>query len=295
MNKKKIIFISGLSGAGLKTAINCLDDSGVYCIDNLPLSVIPVTLEQIKKQGRPYEQGIAFCIRFLTEEHIAEFKKMNDQLQDEYQTDLMFLTADTKVLEQRYTTSRRKHPFYKEGEKIHDVIRREKDLLYPNKDYFDVVIDTSIINPQQLARTIENRYKEQITHRKMYVSFVSFGFKHGFYRPSESIFDVRFLPNPYFDPVLKTKTGLDQEVQDYVFKHHEADEMIKKLIEWHEWCLPLYYGEGKHYFRVGIGCTGGQHRSVSIVERLYAYFSEHKIEHIIFTKAHRDLEHRAIT
>ncbi|NRA43695.1 MAG: RNase adapter RapZ [Oligoflexales bacterium] len=289
-DKPLIIFVTGISGAGLKTGINALEDSGVYCIDNLPLEMIQPTLELIEKETIVLEGGVAFGIHVRTAEDIPAFLQLHSQLSAKYRLDILFLTAEDSVLELRYSANRRRHYFLQEGRRLQEAFNFEKSLKASLEEKADIVIDTSQLSPHQLTRMIEHRYKDDVVQRNLYVMLTSFGFKYGQCRPADSLFDVRFLKNPYFVPDLKDKTGLTQEVQDYVLMDENAEHLLQKLIDWHRWILPQYLNEGKHYFRVGIGCTGGRHRSVSIVEELYRALNTEPMEHIVVSKNHRDIK-----
>ncbi|MFK7823898.1 MAG: RNase adapter RapZ [Oligoflexales bacterium] len=288
--KPLIIFVTGISGAGLKTGINALEDSGVYCIDNLPLEMIKPTLQLIEKETIISQGGVAFGIHVRAARDIDAFLELHSQLMTNYRLDILFLTAEDSVLELRYSANRRRHYFLKEGRRLQEAFAFEKDLKSSLEKKADIVVDTSQLSPHQLTRMIEHRYKDDVVQRNLYVMLTSFGFKYGQCWPADSLFDVRFLKNPYFIPELKDKTGLTQEVQDYVLMDENADQLLKKIIDWHKWILPQYLNEGKHYFRVGIGCTGGRHRSVSIVEALFRELNGEGLEHIVVSKNHRDIK-----
>ena len=288
--KPLIIFVTGISGAGLKTGINALEDSGVYCIDNLPLEMIKPTLDLIEKETIVLEGGVAFGIHVRTPQDIDDFLRLHAQLSAKYRCDILFLTAEDSVLELRYSANRRRHYFLQEGRRLQEAFIYEKTLKASLEGQADIVIDTSQLSPHQLTRMIEHRYKDDVVQRNLYVMLTSFGFKYGQCRPADSLFDVRFLKNPYFIPDLKNKTGLSQEVQDYVLMDENAEQLLKKMVDWHKWILPQYLNEGKHYFRVGIGCTGGRHRSVSIVEELFKVLNAEPMEHIVISKTHRDIK-----
>lgn len=288
--KPLIIFVTGISGAGLKTGVNALEDSGVYCIDNLPLEMINPTLQLIEKETITLDGGVAFGLHIRASKDIDAFLELHSQLKTKYLLDVLFLTAEDSVLELRYSANRRRHYFLKEGRRLQEAFAFEKSLKASLEAKADIVIDTSQLSPHQLTRMIEHRYKDHVVQRNLYVMLTSFGFKYGQCRPVDSLFDVRFLKNPYFVPDLRSKTGLSQEVQDYVLMDENAEQFLKRIVDWHKWILPQYLNEGKHYFRVGIGCTGGRHRSVSIVEELFRALKEDPLEHIVVSKNHRDIK-----
>ena len=220
---------------------------------------------------------------------IDSFEEMKKSLEKEADLDLLFLTAEEPILIQRYGTTRRRHPALLHGESWDKAVSREKKWLIPLRESASVFIDTTNYSPKQLASFLEERYKNEVLPRLLNVSLISFGFKYGLCQGVDSVFDVRFLRNPFFDPVLKRKDGTQEEVQKYVFSDPNFEPYIEKIVALHEWLLPRYYEEGKHYFRIGIGCTGGRHRSVSVVEELVRRFAAKKISQITFTAHHRDL------
>ena len=286
----RVIFITGVSGAGLKTAVNAFEDFGVCCIDNLPIGMIKPSLELLKKENYLTKNIVAFGIHIQNESYLNDFLSLYKDLSQSYKVDQIFLTAEDSILQLRYSANRRRHPFLIDGRKLQEAFEAERNLLQPMIDLSDLVIDTSLLNPQQLAKVIEGSFKDGLNSRNLYVMISSFGFKYGPCHPVDSVFDVRFLKNPYFDPHLRSLTGISESVKDYIFKESDSQEFIQKLIDWHSWILPKYYDEGKHYFRIGIGCTGGQHRSVAIVEELHAHLNKASLGPFIINKSHRDLK-----
>ena len=291
-----VIFVTGLSGAGQKTAMNALEDVGVYSIGSLPLSMIIPTLKEISKEGYSLEKGIAFGIHIHDQRHSRQFLALKEELAkgQGFRIDSLFLTATNEALELRFNANRRRHPLFTQGSPIASAIRSEKNLLKDVEEASDLVIETSLYSPHELSRMIESRYHHEGFHRCLYVTFISYGFKYGVCLPVDSSFDVRFLKNPYFEPSLCYKTGLDKDVRDYVFSDANAVAMLDRLTAWHRWILPRYYEEGKHYLRIGIGCTGGQHRSVAMVEELSARLGSGHWNHIVIQKTHRDLRHQGL-
>ena len=291
-----VIFVTGVSGAGQKTAMNALEDVGVYSIDNLPLNMVMPALKEVRKAGHHLEKGIAFGIHIHESQHSHEFLKLKKEIEasQEFRVDSLFLTATDDVLELRFNANRRRHPLFTQGSRIETAIKEQRVLLKDIEEASDLIIDTSYQSPHELSRMIENRYHYESFFRCLYVTFISYGFKYGSCQPVDGQFDVRFLKNPYFEPSLRAKTGLDQEVRDYVFSDAHARAMLDKLTHWHRWILPRYYEEGKHYLRIGIGCTGGQHRSVSMVEELYKNLKNESPEHIKIQMTHRELRRKGI-
>lgn len=299
LNRSKqplVIFVTGHSGAGQKTAMNALEDAGVYSIDNLPLTMVIPALKEVAREGYPLGKGIAFGIHVHDREHVRLFLKIKKELvqTQAYRLDSIFLTATDDALELRFHANRRRHPLFTRGSHVKTAILSEKALLRDVEESSDFMVDTSLCSPHELSRLIEARYQHESFRRLLYVTLISFGFKYGACHPVDGLFDVRFLKNPYFEASLRSRTGLDQEIRDYVFSDEHARDMLDRLISWHRWILPRYYEEGKHYLRVGFGCTGGQHRSVSMVEALYADLKTELPDCIVLQKNHRELKRRGL-
>lgn len=288
--KPRLTLLTGQSGAGLTTAINALADAGFYCIDNLPYQMIIPTLKQLMNDKfLDGFSGLAFGFRINDLNIIDSFEKIKKALSEESLLDVVFLSASDEILLKRYSSTRRPHPLILAGKTLKESVEVEKKCLHPVKNNSDYVLDTSSLSPHELVRIFEKRYSDEAGMRRLKVTISSFGFKHGQYRPADSVFDVRFLKNPYFVPKLSKKTGLESDVRDYIMQDEKSKELLKRLIDWHEWVLPKYYDEGKHYFRIAIGCTGGKHRSVCMTELLAVALNEMQLPCIEVTAHHRDL------
>jgi UPF0042 nucleotide-binding protein len=285
-----LVVVTGLSGAGLSTVINALSDVGFYCIDNLPIELIWPTVELMESR-KIHTKGFALGMDIRDKKFAQTFTSIKEKLKTKLRLDIVYLEADQNVLATRYSATRRKHPLTSSADtNISKAIQRESKLLEPVKNSADVVFNTSVWSPHFLARTVEQRYSADLPPRQLHVLITSFGFKYGILKQCDEIFDVRFLANPYFSPELKNKHGLQKEVADYVFNDPAASTFLDKLVEMHEFLLPLYFREGKHYFRVGIGCTGGKHRSVSFAIKLAEELKKKKISNIEIRVDHRDVE-----
>jgi len=287
--KPFLVVVTGLSGAGLSSAINALQDNGFYCIDNLPMELIWNAVDVISS-GKIKARGYAFVMDIRDERFAAEFPALKTKLSERVKLDILFLTASETVLSIRYGATRRKHPLLDAKGSLQAAIRKEFELLEPVERAADAVLDTTTWSAQQLARTIESRYYKDLPPRSLYLNIVSFGFKYGQLRPADLMFDVRFLTNPYFVPELRDKSGLDKSVRDYVMANPVAQQFFDKLHDLHRFLLPEYFAEGKHYLRVGIGCTGGRHRSVCFAELLLESLSTTPIDHIVVNVMHRDID-----
>jgi len=284
-DKLQLIIITGLSGAGKSTASHFFEDSGYFCMDNVPPTLLPKFMQIcLESDGRLSKiavvidaRGGSFFRKFF--EAIDELKKMNIDVR------ILFLESSDESLVRRFSETRRRHPLNRGG-RISDDIREERSLLETTRTKADFIIDTSNINGRQLQEEIRRFTQGFVGPRAMSVVFVSFGFKHGVPLDCDLVFDVRFLPNPYYIATLKTLTGLNNEVAEYVFASDGAKEYAEKLKQFIEFQVPLFISEPKTRLQIGIGCTGGRHRSVAFAEYL---FKEIHHERITTARTHRDI------
>jgi UPF0042 nucleotide-binding protein len=285
-----LVIVTGLSGAGNSTALAALADNGMYCIDNLPMEMLAPTIDLLEKGRINADHGLALGMDVRDKSFARQFPAIKRQLGGRVRVDVVFLTADDPVIATRFSTTRRRHPLMASGETLTEAIETERQILSPVEEAADVVIDTSNMSPHQLARAIEGRFAKELPTRLLHVTVTSFGFKYGPLKPVDTLFDVRFLENPYFVPELKDKSGMDGAVRDFIFGYENARTMFAKIDDMVRFLLPLYYQEGKHYFRLGIGCSGGRHRSVCFAEELARSFMERPIPNTITTIIHRDVD-----
>jgi UPF0042 nucleotide-binding protein len=265
LNSQQIVFISGLSGSGKTTAMAALEDLSFYCVDNLPVQLVPQFLALCTKASEPVEK-IALALDAREKQFLAHFPELVRDLRNQgAQLEILFLECSDEVLERRYRETRRVHPLSPEGS-VRDGIERERGLLSEVAGLADVAIDTSGLNVHQLKDLIGRHVSG--TGRQTVVSLVSFGFRHGTPDSVETLFDVRFLPNPYFEESLRQGTGKDADVANYVLQSERGADFVRRLEEWVRYLLPFHDEEGKAYVTIGIGCTGGRHRSVAIVEAM---------------------------
>lgn len=291
MGRPKVVIVTGLSGSGLSTAIHTLQDNGFYCIDNLPIELLWDTLGLIDGAEISAEKGYAFGMDIRNAQFSARFPKIKEELSQRVDLDVLYIRADASVLEERFGTARRRHPLARQAATLHAQIIEEEVLLRPVELAADGIIDTTHLRPHQLRQFIEQRYsRDGQPLRSLQLVLISFGFKYGSIWPIECLHDVRFLQNPYFEPLLKEKTGLDRDVQKYVFKSLQAADTYNKISELYRHSLPLYFAEGRHFLRVAIGCTGGQHRSVTFVERLARELEQNPIVGVTVSVIHRDID-----
>lgn len=259
-----IVVITGLSGSGKSTAIRALEDLGFFCVDNLPLGLLPSFLEQNQAAKHPSERiGLVMDARgrhFLDNaaEVFAQVRAQGHRLE------VVFLEAQIDTLVRRYSETRRKHPLAPDSP-VRDGIRAEQKLLTDLRHLADHSLDSTSMTVHDLRRAIQDLYSAQNSdQRTLTLNVMSFGFRHGVPSEADLVFDVRFLRNPHFVPALKHKTGEEREVEDYVLSQPDAKTFLMHLYRLLDFTLPLYRAEGKTYLTVAVGCTGGQHRSVAV-------------------------------
>ncbi len=285
-----LVIVTGLSGAGNSTALKALADQGMYCIDNMPCQMVDQMITLWEKGEIDARHGLAFCMDLRDKSFAKKFHELKKGLQARLKVVVIFLTANDHTLVTRFSATRRRHPLLGTGETISDAIKLERELLAPVEEAADVVFDTSDWPPHKLGREIESYLAADIPERMLHVTLTSFGFKHGQVQPVDSLFDVRFLPNPFFVDKLRPKSGLDEAVRKYILSFEAAGLMADKIEDMLRFLIPQYHAEGKHYFRVGIGCTGGKHRSVCLVEELGRRFLSRPTDKTVVTLLHRDIE-----
>ena len=280
-----ITIISGLSGSGKSTALNTLEDLGFFCVDNLPVLLLPKFIELCQSSINDISKiGLVMDVR--EREFLREYPDMLDLLKTEgYRIELIFLDSSDDVLIQRFSETRRQHPLG-EGGSILDGIRMEREQLSALKSRADKIIDTSALTVHELRTLLEN-YFQQLSTRTMNITFMSFGFKNGVPHDVDMILDVRFLPNPHFVRELKDLDGTDPRVAEYVSRSPETQRYLEKLKDFLAFQLPLFEREGKTYLTIAIGCTGGRHRSIVITNYLREIFSDGKYQ---VHATHRDIK-----
>lgn len=263
----KLVIITGMSGAGKTIAVQSLEDLGFFCVDNLPPVLIPKFAELIE-QSKGKIGKVALVIDLRGREFFTALTELLNNITLSYTItfEILFLDATDGVLVQRYKESRRRHPLAPEGLPL-EGIQLERKLLEELKGLASQVIDTSSLKPAQLKERIASRFTN-MERSGISINVISFGFKYGIPIDADLIFDVRFLPNPHYIETMRPHTGLDQDVYDYVMKWPETQAFLGKLLDMLQFLIPQYKKEGKSQVVVGIGCTGGKHRSVSIAEYL---------------------------
>ena len=266
-----LVIISGLSGAGKSSAMNVFEDAGYFCVDNLPAEMIRSLAGLFMHQGSRVERAAVVC-DLRGGEYFAQLAAVLDELHaDGVAHRVVYLCADEQTLLSRYKETRRRHPLAPEGNVI-DGIRREQDLLEVVRERADLQIDTSGLSASMLRRKVAGELLETESSGRLAVTFTSFGHKHGPPRDADLAFDVRFLPNPHYEPDLRPLTGFDERIVEYVGRDGRLEEFYEHVLPLLDYLLPQYVAEGKSHLVIAIGCTGGRHRSVAIAEHLAAHF-----------------------
>ena len=262
----KLVVVSGLSGSGKSHALKCFEDVGYFCIDNLPPALLPRFFELC--EGTAETSRVALGIDSRVRESLEALPGLLDELRARgHSVEVIFIDAGDEVLVRRFGETRRPHPLAPEGD-VAAGIARERERLAPLRQYADRVLDTSALTSHELRRTIRDAFQRDAGSPGFEAAIVSFGFKHGLPSDADVLWDARFLPNPFYVPELRNRTGLDAEVSDFVLAQPEAGRFLDLAAEFLRFAIPLYEREGKTFVTVAIGCTGGRHRSVVLAERL---------------------------
>jgi UPF0042 nucleotide-binding protein len=282
-----LFVITGYSGAGKSETIAAFEDSGYFCVDNLPPRMIAGLGELFRHEGSGVERA-AVVSDVRGGEYFADLLQVLDDLEAEgLRPMVLFLEAGEEALLDRYKETRRRHPLAPEG-RIVDGIRAERELLAPLRERADKVIDTSDLTGGELRRQISEELLGREQGGKLALTLLTFGFKNGPPRDADLTLDVRFLPNPYYDDVLRPMTGMDQEVRDYVESGTQAGEFYGRLLPLLEFLVPAYVAEGKSHLTIAIGCTGGRHRSITVADRIRRDLATR--EDVVVRVKHRDVE-----
>ena len=281
----KIVIVTGMSGAGKSTVLKFLEDIDYFCVDNLPPSLIPKFIEVCAMPGNDIE-NVALGIDIRGGRQFGELFGVLTDIRAEVDCKIMFMDCSDEVLLKRYKESRRSHPLAK-GERIINGIMRERDMLHEIKRRADYVIDTSHLLTRHLRAQLGEIFLENKGFESLVITVLSFGFKYGIPADADLVFDVRFIPNPFYIADLKPLTGNDVAVRDYVMEQPESEVFLEKLDDMCNFLIPNYVKEGKNQLVIGIGCTGGKHRSVTLANELYTKLR--KVGHSV-SIIHRDID-----
>lgn len=266
----RFVIVTGMSGGGKRTALKMLEDIGFFCVDNLPIPLLEKFVELIAMPNKEVSK-VALGLDVRADQSFTDVGKHFESLQKNgYKFEILFMEASDAALIRRYKESRRMHPLAAmEGGRVEDGIKRERKVLESMKKKADYVIDTSNLLTRELKEELDRIFVQNEEYNSLMVNVMSFGFKNGIPSDADLVFDVRFLPNPFYIDELKHQTGNDKPVQDYVMSFPEAEQFLDKLTDMLLFLIPNYVKEGKYQLIVGIGCTGGKHRSVTLANELY--------------------------
>jgi UPF0042 nucleotide-binding protein len=283
---KQLVFITGLSGSGKSLAARCFEDLGFFCVDNLPVGLIPPFCVLIRSSGESFARS-ALVVDARERSFLEKFPATLAELrQKRNPVQLLFFECSDDVLKRRFSESRRPHPMAQPNGTLQQAIAAERAALEPLREMADRIIDTSHVTPHQLRGSLSSAYGPSAGRHVPSIHVVSFGFKYGVPAESDLVFDLRFLPNPYFVDGLRRLDGLSPEVQAYLERVEETGQFLERLTALLDFLIPRYGSEGKTYVTLSLGCTGGKHRSVALAERVARLLERRGWSH---TVSHRDL------
>lgn len=289
----RFVIVTGMSGAGKSTALKMLEDMGYFCVDNLPVPLIP-KLAELFTVSRSEVQKAALGVDIRSGQSFGELERMLQELDViNMKYEILYLESSDNVLVKRYKETRRFHPLSGSSGRVDEGIKRERERLGFLKKKADYLVDTSHMLTRELRQELNKIFVENKEFKNLYITVLSFGFKYGIPSDADLVFDVRFLPNPYYVDELRPMSGNDPEVRDYVMGNEKAGEFLDKLTDLLEFLIPNYIIEGKTQLVIGIGCTGGKHRSVTLANALFARLSQ--AESYGIRIEHRDIGKDAIT
>jgi UPF0042 nucleotide-binding protein len=281
-----IIIITGLSGSGKSTAMAAFEDAGYYCVDNMPVALLPKFLE-LPIESDTGIAGIALAMDLREKGFLSEYSAVFESLKKKgYTFEILFLEADENILVQRYSATRRQHPLSQQGKRLLESIQAEKQQLADLRAASNQIIDTTNYTVHELKTSIIEIARKRKVKVSMRIQVVSFGFKYGIPHDADLIIDVRFLVNPYFVPELKQLDGTNAKIKKFVLNNPDTQIFFDKYLDLLDYLIPMYEKEGKAYLTIGVGCTGGRHRSVTIAGAIF--------DHIRKTKEQIEIVHRDI-
>lgn len=269
-DSQRFVLVTGLSGAWKSLALRFLEDLGYYCVDNLPAALLPTFAELVQGSKEPARRKVAVCLDARAGQGLAELPGYVQEVEEKgTRVEALFLDSSDTVLIHRYSETRRRHPCSPAGS-VEEGIQRERGLMQPMRSRADLIIDTSSTSVAELRERIASMFLGPKEMRELAITILSFGFKRGVPPEADLVFDVRFLPNPYYDPDLRSLTGADPDVRDFVLDNADGQEFLDRAQGLLKFLIPRYAAEPKAYLTIGVGCTGGQHRSVAIAHAFSA-------------------------
>ena len=287
----RFVIVTGMSGAGKSSALKMLEDVGYFCVDNLPVALLDKFAEMLLDKTAKIENA-ALGIDIRNGEGIGELEQKLKEIKEAgIKYEILYLNASNRILLKRYKETRRTHPLAKE-DRIETGISREREMISFIRDRADYIIDTTTLLTRELRQEVEKIFVGNEEYGNFIITVLSFGFKYGIPSDADLVFDVRFLPNPYYEQALRPLTGNDRSIQEYVMKNGDGRKFLDKLEDLMQFLIPRYLDEGKNSLVIGIGCTGGKHRSVTITNGLYARLK--KFPYTVRME-HRDIEKDART
>lgn len=269
----RFVIVTGMSGAGKSTTLKTLEDAGYFCVDNLPIQLI-IDFARIANDDENEIDNVAIGVDIRNGMYLDQLSACLMKLKEQnYQYEILFLDSEDDVLIKRYKETRRNHPLARDG-RVADGIREERSRIAFLRKDADYIIDTTSLLTRELKAELDKIFVQNAKYHNFIVSVVSFGFKYGIPRDADLVFDVRFLPNPYYKTELRHLTGNDEAIQKFVMQFDEAEKFMNKIVDLMEFLIPNYIKEGKNGLVIGIGCTGGKHRSVTLANGIYKELQE---------------------
>lgn len=289
----RFVVVTGMSGAGKSTALKMLEDMGYFCVDNLPVPLIPILADSLRAPGTEMAKT-ALGVDIRSGESFKELERVLNELDSsDLKYEILYLESSDHVLVKRYKETRRFHPLSGNNERVDKGIEKERQKLGFLKKKADYLLDTSHMLTRELKRELNKIFVENKEYKNLYITVLSFGFKYGIPSDADLVFDVRFLPNPYYIEELRAKSGNDREVKEYVMANEKAGEFLQMLADMVQFLIPNYIAEGKTQLVIAVGCTGGKHRSVTLANALYEILD--RSENYGIRIEHRDIEKDAVT
>ena len=289
----RCVIVTGMSGAGKSTALKMLEDVGYFCVDNLPVQLIPKMADLLRVPGSELNKA-ALGVDIRSGQSLDELAEVLGELDGAgMKYEILFLESSDNVLIKRYKETRRFHPLAGNDSRVDEVIQKERERILFLKKKADYLIDTSHMLTRELKRERNKIFVQTKEYKNLYISVLSFGFKYGIPPDADLVFDVRFLPNPYYIEELRPHSGNDRQVRDYVMDNKKAEIFLEKMTDLVEFLIPNYVQEGKTQLVIGIGCTGGKHRSVTLANELFEILS--KNENYGIRIEHRDIGKDTVT